>query len=188
MNPGGIETTDQQIDVDVVIFAIGFDAITGALADVDVRGVDGLTLNEAWANGPVGYLGVQVAGFPNLFTVTGPGSPSVLSNMVISIEQHVDWITEAIAHLRANGLNRIQATAVAQDRWMAHVVELANQTLYPKANSWYVGANIPGRERLFSVYIAGCGPFRAECNRVVEAGYEGFELSRGTSDRESANV
>ena len=188
MNPGGIETTDQQIDVDVVIFAIGFDAITGALADVDVRGVDGLTLNEAWANGPVGYLGVQVAGFPNLFTVTGPGSPSVLSNMVISIEQHVDWITEAIAHLRANGLNRIQATAVAQDRWMAHVVELANQTLYPIANSWYVGANIPGRERLFSVYIAGCGPFRAECNRVVEAGYEGFELSRGTSDRESANV
>ena len=188
MNPGGIETTDQQIDVDVVIFAIGFDAITGALADVDVRGVDGLTLNEAWANGPVGYLGVQVAGFPNLFTVTGPGSPSVLSNMVISIEQHVDWITEAIVHMRAVGFNRIEATAAAQERWMAHVVELANQTLYPKANSWYVGANIPGRERLFSVYIAGCGPFRAECNRVVEAGYEGFELSRGTSSRESAHV
>ena len=188
MNPGGIETTDQQIDVDVVIFAIGFDAITGALADVDIRGVDGFTLNEAWANGPVGYLGVQVAGFPNLFTITGPGSPSVLSNMVISIEQHVDWITEAIVHMRAVGFKRIEATGAAQERWMAHVVELANQTLYPKANSWYVGANIPGRERLFSVYIAGCGPFRAECNRVVEAGYEGFELSRGTSSRESAHV
>jgi cyclohexanone monooxygenase len=184
----GIETTAQHVDVDVIIFAIGFDAITGALADVEIRGVDGITLKDAWANGPVGYLGVQVAGFPNLFTITGPGSPSVLSNMVISIEQHVDWITDAIVHLRAVGFNRIQATAAAQQRWMAHVVELADQTLYPKANSWYVGANIPGRERLFSVYIAGCGPFRAECNRVAEAGYDGFDLSRGTTDQESAHV
>jgi cyclohexanone monooxygenase len=108
--------------------------------------------------------------------------------MVISIEQHVDWIADAMVHMRAIGFDRIQATAAAQQRWMAHVVELADQTLYPKANSWYVGANIPGRERLFSVYIAGCGPFRAECNRVTEAGYEGFDLSRGTTYRESAHV
>jgi len=184
----GIETTAQHVDVDVIIFAIGFDAITGALADVEIRGVDGITLNEVWANGPVGYLGVQVAGFPNMFTITGPGSPSVLSNMVISIEQHVDWITDAIVHMRAVGFDRIQATLAAQEHWMAHVVELADQTLYPKANSWYVGANIPGRERPFSVYIAGCGPFRAECNRVAEAGYEGFDLSRGTAYQESAHV
>jgi cyclohexanone monooxygenase len=174
--------------VDVVIFAIGFDAITGAMAEIDIRGVDGVSLKQAWADGPVGYLGVQVAGFPNLFTITGPGSPSVLSNMVISIEQHVDWIADALNYLREHGLTRIEADADAQSRWMNHVVELANSTLYPKAKSWYLGANIAGRERLFSIYIAGCGPFRAECNRIVEAGYEGFVLTPGSSQKEAAHV
>jgi cyclohexanone monooxygenase len=184
----GIQTSSQHMAVDVIIFAIGFDAITGAMAEIDIRGVDGVSLKQAWADGPVGYLGVQVAGFPNLFTITGPGSPSVLSNMVISIEQHVDWIADALNYLREHGLTRIEADADAQSRWMNHVVKLANSTLYPKAKSWYLGANIPGRERLFSIYIAGCGPFRAECNRIVEAGYEGFVLTPGSSQKEAAHV
>ena len=180
----GIVTSGGRCDVDVIIFAIGFDAITGAMADIDIRGVNGLTMKQAWADGPAGYLGVQVAGFPNLFTITGPGSPSVLSNMVISIEQHVDWISDALTHMRQHGLTRIEATADAQTRWMTHVVDLADKTLYPKAKSWYLGANIPGRERQFSIYIAGCGPFRAECNRIAEGGYEGFILT----SKEEQNV
>ena len=184
LDADGIVTSSGRCDVDVIIFAIGFDAITGAMADIDIRGVDGLTIKQAWADGPAGYLGVQIAGFPNLFTITGPGSPSVLSNMVISIEQHVDWISDALSHMQQQGFARIEATADAQSRWMAHVVELADQTLYPKAKSWYLGANMPGRGRQFSIYIAGCGPFRAECNRVVEAGYEGFVLTAGSKEGE----
>jgi cyclohexanone monooxygenase len=168
---------DRQLDVDVIIFAIGFDAITGALSSIDIRGTDGRSLREAWADGPATYLGLQVAGFPNLFLITGPGSPSVLSNMVISIEQHVDLVFDTIGRMRDVGHDRIEATASAQAEWTAHVSALADETLYPRASSWYMGVNVPGKPRVFSVYIAGCGPYREVCDEVVADGYRGFELS-----------
>jgi cyclohexanone monooxygenase len=162
--------------VDIVVFAIGFDAITGALADIAVRGTDGRLLAVKWADGPRTLLGVQSAGFPNLFMITGPGSPSVLSNMLVSIEQHVDWIIDCLVHLRKVGLDRIEASPDAEDRWMDHVAEVAAETLYPKANSWYVGANIPGKPRVLMPYVAGCGQYRRECEDIVARGYEGFML------------
>ena len=176
ITPTGIRTRDRRIDVDVIVFAIGFDAITGALTEIDIRGTGGTTLAEKWARGPRTLLGLQTAGFPNLFMITGPGSPSVLSNMVLSIEQHVDWVADCLAHLRERGLNRIEASAGAEERWMAHVAELAAPTLYPRATSWYVGANIPGKPRVFLPYVAGCGEYRRECEEVVAAGHAGFTL------------
>lgn len=175
--PTGLRTATRQLDVDVIVFAIGFDAITGALAEIDVRGRDGVSLSQAWAAGPRTLLGLQVAGFPNLFLVTGPGSPSVLSNMVVSIEQHVDWIARCLEHLREAGATTIEATLQAQDEWMNHVHALAAETLYPKANSWYVGSNIQGKPREFNVYVAGCGNYRQECEQVVAEGYRGFAIS-----------
>ncbi|MFC6236384.1 flavin-containing monooxygenase [Longivirga aurantiaca] len=178
ITPDGIRTRDRQIDVDVIVFAIGFDAITGALAEIDLRGRDGVRLRDAWAEGPQTYLGLQTAGFPNLFLITGPGSPSVLSNMVVSIEQHVDWVADCIDRLRADGLDTIEPTLEAQQAWMRHVDELAQPTLYPRATSWYLGTNIPGKPRVFNVYVAGCGPYRQECDDVVAAGYRGFVRGR----------
>ena len=172
----GIQLDDRHLDVDTIVFAIGFDAITGALADIEIRGTAGLALRDAWAAGPKTLLGLQTAGFPNLFMITGPGSPSVLSNMVVSIEQHVDWIAECLAHLRTLGLTRIEASQEAEERWMDHVAELAAETLYPQANSWYLGANIPGKPRVLMPYVAGCGQYRQECEQVVANGYDGFLL------------
>jgi cyclohexanone monooxygenase len=176
LTPTGIQLSDRHLDVDIVVFAIGYDAITGALADIDIRGTGGLLLRDKWADGPNTLLGLQTSGFPNLFTVTGPGSPSVLSNMVVSIEQHVDWIAQCLAHLRERGLTRIEASADAERQWMDHVAELAAETLYPKANSWYLGANIPGKPRVLMPYVAGCGPYRRECEQIVAEGYPGFVL------------
>ena len=181
----GIRTEARQIDVDVIVFAIGYDAITGALAEIDVRGRDGLSLRQQWAQGPETLMGLMVAGFPNLFVVTGPGSPSVLSNMVISIEQHVDWIADCLAHLADVGADTIEATVAAQEEWMTHVRALADDTLYPKSRSWYMGSNIEGKPRGFSVYIAGCGPFREECERVVAEGYRGFAITGTQPHKES---
>ena len=172
----GIQLSDRELDVDIVVFAIGYDAITGALADIDIRGANGLLLRDKWADGPRTLLGLQTAGFPNLFTITGPGSPSVLSNMVVSIEQHVDWISDCLIHLRKLGLARIEASQEAEERWMDHVADMAAGTLYPQANSWYVGANIPGKPRVLMPYVAGCGQYRRECEQVVANGYEGFML------------
>jgi cation diffusion facilitator CzcD-associated flavoprotein CzcO len=163
--------------VDAIVFAIGFDAMTGALRDIAIRGAGGVELRETWAAGPRTLLGLAVAGFPNLFLVTGPGSPSVLSNMAVSIEQHVDFIADAIGYLRANGLDRIEATEEAQDAWVAHVNDLAEETLYPATASWYTGANVPGKPRVFMPYVGGCGPFRQRCDEVARRGYEGFALS-----------
>ncbi len=179
LTPTGIQLSDRHLDVDIVVFAIGYDAITGALIDIDIRGTDGRLLRDKWTNGPSTLLGLQTADFPNLFTVTGPGSPSVLSNMVVSIEQHVDWITDCLIHLRKLGLTRIQASPEAEQRWMDHVAALADETLYPQANSWYLGANIPGKPRVLMPYVAGCGQYRRECEEVVARGYAGFLL--GTS-------
>ncbi len=183
----GIRTRDRQIDVDLIVFAIGFDAITGSLIEIDIHGSGAQTLTEKWANGPRALLGLQTAGFPNLFMITGPGSPSVLSNMVVSIEQHVDWVADCLRYLRGRGLDRIEATAGAEEQWMAHVAELADQTLYPKANSWYVGANIPGKPRGLMPYVAGCGSYRRECEEIVAAGYAGFTLGDGIRRQNSAS-
>ena len=173
----GIRTADKEYEFDAIVYATGFDAMTGSLTNVDIRGRDGLSLKETWSAGPRTYLGLGSAGFPNLFLITGPGSPSVLSNMVVSIEQHVDWVCAAIAHLREQGLSTIEATPEAQDAWVDHVNEIASHTLYPKTNSWYMGANVPGKPRVFMPYAGGVGAYRQKCDEVARNGYEGFVLT-----------
>jgi cation diffusion facilitator CzcD-associated flavoprotein CzcO len=182
ITPRGIRTQDREYEVDDIVFAIGFDAMTGALREIDIRGVDGQALRDKWAEGPRTYLGIACAGFPNLFMITGPGSPSVLSNMVISIEQHVDWIADCIAYARERGADRIEATVEAEDAWVDHVNELADATLYPLANSWYVGANIPGKPRVFMPYVGGVGAYRRVCDEVAARDYEGFSLTTATKE------
>ena len=176
ITPRGVRTREAEYPVDAIVFATGFDAMTGALLKIDIRGRAGRTLQRAWAEGPRTYLGVAIAGFPNLFAITGPGSPSVLSNMIVSIEQHVDWIADCLAYLRANGCDTIEATALAQEAWVAHVNEVGHATLYPRAKSWYMGANIPGKPRIFMPYIGGVGVYREKCAEVAARGYEGFAL------------
>jgi len=173
----GVRTTDQERAFDCIVFATGFDAMTGALVNVDIRGVGGLQLKTKWADGPRTYLGLGIAGFPNMFTITGPGSPSVMSNMMVSIEQHVDWIADCIDYLRARGLASIEATPEAEAAWVEHVNAVADATLFPQANSWYMGANVPGKPRVFLPYIGGVGPYRQKCDEVRRADYAGFTLS-----------
>ncbi len=173
----GIDTSEASFTFDAIVFATGFDAMTGALLAVDIEGRDGVSLAERWAHGPTTYLGLTTVGFPNLFTVTGPGSPSVLSNMAVSIEQHVDWIAACIRHLRTNGYETIEPTPVAQAGWDQHVADCAAITLHPTADSWYMGANVPGKPRLLLPYIGGVDAYRAACDDVVAQGYLGFRLS-----------
>jgi cyclohexanone monooxygenase len=172
----GLRAGDTEYPVDCVVFATGFDAMTGAATAIDIRGRDNTALADRWTDGPRTYLGLAVAGFPNLFLVTGPGSPSVLSNMVTSIEQHVEWIAECIEALRERGVTSIEASPEAQDDWVAHVEEVAGYTLYPRAKSWYTGANVPGKARVFMPYIGGVGTYRAVCADVAADGYRGFVL------------
>lgn len=172
----GVKTAREEYPADVLICATGFDAMTGTLLSMDIGTTAGASLRKAWEEGPRNYLGLMVAGLPNLFTVTGPGSPSVLSNMVTSIEQHVDWIVDCLEHLRKNDLATIEASTEAQDAWVDHVREVADTTLYPQAASWYMGANIPGKPRIFLPYIGGVGAYRNKCDEVVAAGYRGFVL------------
>ena len=174
--PNGIETTKGELAFDTIIFATGFDALTGAAARIAITGRGGRTLRDAWAHGPETYLGLMSAGFPNLFFVTGPGSPGPLSAMIRSIEQHVDWIGDCLIHLRNEGYATIDALPESQDEWMAHVQEVADGTLYPRANSWYTGANVPGKPRKFMPYLGGVGVYRAKCDEVARAGYAGFAL------------
>jgi cyclohexanone monooxygenase len=171
----GVRTSEAEYPVDVIVFAMGFDAMTGALLKMDIRGRGGQTLRQAWEHGPKTYLGLSVAGFPNLFTITGPGSPSVLTNMITSCEQHVDWIMDAITHMQGRQLAVMEATDQAQEAWVAHVNEEADKTLYPRANSWYIGANVPGKPRVFMPYV-GDG-YRIRCDEIAANGYEGFALS-----------
>jgi cyclohexanone monooxygenase len=173
----GIRTSDREYEFDAIVYATGFDAMTGSLTRVDIRGRDGVSLRDEWRAGPRTYLGIASSGFPNLFMITGPGSPSVLSNMMISIEQHVDWVADAIAHLNGCGLAAIEPTRQAQDAWVDHVNEIASYTLFPKANSWYMGANVPGKPRVFMPYAGGVGNYRIKCDEVARNGYEGFRLS-----------
>jgi cyclohexanone monooxygenase len=173
-------------EVDALVLATGFDAMTGSVAKIDIHGRNGEMLNQKWAEGPRTYLGLMSAGFPNLFIVTGPGSPSVLSNMIVSIEQHVDWIADCVAYIRDRGLETIEARKDAEDGWVAHVNEVAYTTLYPQANSWYMGANIPGKPRIFMPYIGGVGAYRQICNDVAAKGYEGFALTGAERPRAAA--
>ena len=177
ITPRGVRTAAAEYAVDSLVFATGFDAMTGALLKIDIRGSGGVRLRDKWATGPRTYLGLAIAGFPNLFTITGPGSPSVLSNMIVSIEQHVDWIADCLAHLRAHRRERIEAMTEAEDAWVAHVNEVGHMTLYPLAKSWYMGANVPGKPRIFMPYIGGVGVYRQRCDEVAAAGYAGFTLS-----------
>ena len=176
ITPTGIRTEDGHYELDIIVFATGFDAMTGTFNRIDIQGRDGEKLKDKWAAGPQTYLGVASAGFPNLFMITGPGSPSVLSNMPVSIEQHVEWISGAIAHTVEHGVTVIEAEATAEKEWVAHVNELAEQTMFMLADSWYLGANIPGKPRVFMPYPGGVGAYRQKCNEVTEAGYLGFSL------------
>ena len=173
----GVATSERHYTVDAIVFATGFDAMTGALTSVDVRGSEGASLSDAWTGGPVNYLGLGVAGFPNLFTVTGPGSPSVLTNMVSAIEQHVEWIDRCLVWMGDRGASRIEATAEAQARWVEYVNQSGDATLFPEANSWYVGANIPGKARVFMPYVNGLNIYRDECDAVADDGYAGFAVT-----------
>ena len=173
----GLRTSEREYHLDVIVFATGFDAMTGSLLRIDVHGRNGVSLREKWADGPVTYLGIQVAGFPNMFIITGPGSPSVLVNMPTAIEQHVEWIADCIDYMRQRGLTRVDASEDAQARWVAHVHAVADTTLFPKANSWYVGANIPGKKRVFMPYVGGFAPYDQLCKDIAAKGYQGFVLS-----------
>jgi cyclohexanone monooxygenase len=171
-----VRTGGKDYQVDALVLATGFDAMTGSVAKIDIRGRGGQTLNQKWAEGPRTYLGLMSAGFPNLFVITGPGSPSVLSNMIVSIEQHVDWIADCVSYMRDRGFAAMEANKDAEDNWVAHVNEVAYTTLYPQANSWYMGANVPGKPRIFMPYIGGVGTYRQICDDVAAKGYEGFAM------------
>ena len=172
--PQGVQTQDAHYELDALVFATGYDAITGALLNIDISVKGGGSLAEKWANGPRAYLGLMTAGFPNIFFITGPGSPSVLTNVIVAIEQHVEWIAECLKRLKAQGYDRIEADLAYENQWVQHVDEVASGTLFPTANSWYVGANIPGKPRIFTIYIGGFGVYREKCFEVAANNYEGF--------------
>jgi cyclohexanone monooxygenase len=184
--PSAVRAGGKDYEVDALVLATGFDAMTGSVAKIDIRGRNGQTLNQKWAEGPKTYLGLMSSGFPNLFIITGPGSPSVLSNMIVSIEQHVDWITDCIAYMRGRDLDAMEAKQDAEDNWVTHVNEVAHTTLYPQANSWYMGANIPGKPQIFMPYIGGVGAYRQICNDVAAKGYEGFAMTGAERPRRLA--
>jgi cyclohexanone monooxygenase len=174
----GVQTRDELFEVDAIVYATGFDAMTGALSRIAVAGRNNQALTEKWSAGPRTLLGLMTAGFPNLFMVTGPGSPSVLSNMMVSIEQHVEWITDCLTFLNRNGLTTIEPEQDAEDEWVAHVNDVAHGTLYPRAASWYMGANVAGKPRVFLPYIGGVGLYRQRCADIAQAGYSGFRFDR----------
>ena len=184
--PNAVRTAARDYEIDALVLATGFDAMTGSVARIDIIGRNGQTLNQKWAEGPKTYLGLMSSGFPNLFIITGPGSPSVLSNMIVSIEQHVDWIADGVAYMRERDLDTMEASQQAEDGWVAHVNEVAQGTLYPQANSWYMGANIPGKPRIFMPYIGGVGTYREICNNVAAKGYKGFTMTAASRPQKMA--
>jgi cyclohexanone monooxygenase len=177
----GLKVGDRAFEFDAIVFATGFDAMTGTLFNVDIRGRDGRALKDKWNAGPRTYLGLMSEGFPNLFMITGPGSPSVKSNMITSIEQHVELVTDSIQHMREAGLDLMEPELQAEDEWVDHVQVVAYKTLFPQANSWYMGANIPGKPRLFMPYIAGVGSYRRTCEQIVAEGFKGFRFEAPTA-------
>ena len=172
----GIRTRDGEYELDIIVFATGYDGMTGAFSRIDIRGRGGVALKEKWAEGPKMYLGLASAGFPNMFAITGPGSPSVLSNMPPTIEQHVEWISDFLAYMREHDVEIAEADAGAEAEWVDHVNDVASKTLYMLADSWYLGANIPGKPRVFMPYAGGLDVYRKRCDEIAEAGYEGFVL------------
>jgi cation diffusion facilitator CzcD-associated flavoprotein CzcO len=176
VTPTGARARGRDYSFDCLVLATGFDAMTGALLKIDIRGRKGVSLKDKWGEGPKTHLGLTMAGFPNLFTITGPGSPSVLTNMLPSIEQHVDWIADCLAAMRARGASVIEAERQAEEAWVGHVGESAGGTLRSTCSSWYVGANIPGKPRVFMPYIGGLPAYIERCEAVVAKGYEGFAI------------
>ena len=174
VNPGGLRTTAGDYELDILIYATGFDAMTGSMTRMNVTGVGGLKLEDKWAGGPTTYLGFQVAGFPNLFMIHGPGSPSVLAQMIMSAEWQVDWLHDRLRHMLDRGYTRVETTEQWEDSWSGEVEAAADATLYKKADSWYLGANIPGKPRVFMVYVGGFDNYARRCNEVVANDHEGF--------------
>ena len=174
--PEGIKTSDKVFELDVVVFATGFDALTGALTSIDISGRQGRKLADKWSDGPRSFLGLAVEGFPNLFTITGPGSPAVLGNVLMAIEQHVEWVFQCIDDMESSGKTEIEADMVSEDEWMDHVEDLASETLRYSCNSWYVGANVPGKKRVFMPYTGGYDVYRKKCKDIADHGYAGFTL------------
>jgi cyclohexanone monooxygenase len=185
ITPHGVRTGEREYEVDAIVYATGFDAMTGTLFRMGITGRDGLRLRDKWADGPRTYLGLMSAGYPNLFTITGPQSPSVLSNMPVSIEQHVEFIARIIGAVRDRGAQAIEPTSQAEDAWVAHNQEVAQASLFPTADTWYMGANIPGKPRVFMPYLGLVGPYRQKCDEIAAAGFEGFEFT-GSTDKEGA--
>jgi len=186
ITPKGIVTEQGEIEVDALIFATGFDAITGALTHIDITGRDGLKLADKWKERPSAYLGFAVAGFPNMFVITGPGSPSVKSNMVLSIEQHVEFAADTIVHMQENDLGAIEPQVAAENEWVDYVSEVANKTLFVKADSWYTGANVPGKPRMFVPFVGGVNTYRLACEDVKQNGYRGFTTEARHKVRETS--
>ncbi|MDX6379274.1 MAG: hypothetical protein QOI57_298 [Rubrobacteraceae bacterium] len=177
ITPTGLRTQDGDYEFDVLVFATGFDAITGPIDNIDIRGRGGQLLREKWADGPRTYLGLTSAGFPNLFFITGPQSPSVLSNMPVSIEQHVEFVSGIIERMQERGLELIEPTAEAEEEWTDHAQEVAYATLFPESATWYMGANIPGKPQVFLPYLGGVGPYRQKCDEIAANDYEGFAFT-----------
>ena len=188
ITPTGVRTATDEYALDAIVFATGFDAMTGPLLGPDITGVGGVALRDKWTAGPRTYLGLATAGFPNLFTITGPGSPSVLVNMAVALEQHVDWVADCIAYVRERDLASIDATVEAEDDWVDHVNEVADLTLFPHANSWYMGANVPGKPRVFMPYIGGFPHYTEVCNDVAANDYRGFTLTPATAPEQEPSV
>jgi cation diffusion facilitator CzcD-associated flavoprotein CzcO len=176
--PDGIQTADNHYALDMAVFATGFDAVTGAILALDIEGRDGRTMEEKWKAGPRTYLGLGVRGFPNLFTITGPQSPSVLTNMPMAIEQHVEWIADCIAYMNEEGYDRIEPTEESETQWVENTSMLAENMLFTEAESWYRGANVPGKSKSFMLFPGGLDNYREICDRVARDDYDGFDLTR----------
>ena len=185
---GGIEVNGTEYPLDAIVCATGFAAMTGSFDRIAITGRGGRTLAEKWRAGPRAYLGVATAGFPNLFTITGPGSPSVLASMIQAIEQHVDWMADCMAHMRDIGAATIEPVQADEDEWVEHVNEVSKISLRSTCSSWYVGANIPGRPRVFMPYIGGFPIYVQKCNEVMTNGFEGFVMEGADTGNEAPRV
>ena len=186
ITPTGLRTTDADYALDAIVFATGFDAMTGAMKEIDIHTDAGMSVREKWEDGPRTYLGIMIAGFPNLFMITGPQSPGVKSQMILACEQHVDWIADCVQYLRDHRFSRIDAEEDAEAAWVQHNNDVADRTLYPLANSWYVGANIPGKPRVFMPYVGGVAAYKKKCDEIAARGYEGFRLGVRVEDQRFA--
>jgi len=177
ITPTGLRAGGIDYDVDVIVFATGFDAFTGSFLRIDIRGREGVRLTDKWRYGPTAYLGLGVAGFPNLLTVNGPCSPAVLTNVPATIEHDVEWIADCIEYAEQHGITAIEPTEQAEREWVRYTAELLEGTLYLKADSWWLGANIPGKPRVFMAFVGGLNKYRKRCADIADAGYEGFQLT-----------